>query len=126
MPEYLVKQFVISIDRNYDDSVIDACDGIPAIEGLQDFYISDIERIYEDGSDRVYIDWYSPVLYVKEDGGEVYDPQYQNHNEYQRSKVNKHGDLFIEVGATAELDSIFPDDVINADVYTVFERQGGK
>jgi hypothetical protein len=85
---------------------------------LRDCYISYIDRIYADGSDRVYIDWYSPVLYAK-DGVDVHDPKYQNHNEYQRSKANKHGDLFIEVSATAELDSIFTDDVINADGYIV-------
>jgi len=34
------------------------------------------------------------------------------------------GDLFIEISKTTELDRIFPDDVINADDYAVFERQG--
>jgi hypothetical protein len=62
------------------------------------------------------------VLYVK-DGVDVHDPKYQNYNEYQRSKTNKHGDLFLEISATEELDSVFPDDVVNKDDYIVGEMQ---
>jgi len=64
------------------------------------------------------MNWHGEVLCVK-DEREVNDPQYQNHNDYQRVKTNRHGDLFIEISEKAELDDIFPNEVINADNYTV-------
>lgn len=106
--EYWAKQFVISIDRNYKDCTCEF--SVDAMDCLRDCYISFIERIYENENvrDKVYIDWFI---------------QYQNHNVYQRSKSNKHGDLFLEISEQAELDSIFPDEIINADNYTVLGKR---
>ena len=109
-----VKQFAISIDRGYTDIARDALieeefGGTSAMVALREFSIVDIDCIWEGGIESwIYVDF------------SIGDMQ----NKYQRWKTNKHGDLFIEVSATAELDSIFPDDVINADDYTVTERQG--
>ena len=106
--QYWAKQFVVSIDRSCSDYTSEC--NVTAKECLLGFaYISYIELIYEGESrrDRIYIDWFT---------------QYINHNVNQRSKANKHGDLFLEVSETAELDSIFPDEVINSDDYTVYER----
>jgi len=118
--EFFTSKLLVSIDRNYISSTDEYT--AYAMDWLRDLKnILYVECIYEDRRGRIYIDWFKPVLYEKGDGGKVYDPQYQNHNEYQRSKINNHGDLFIEISENAELDSIFPDDVINADDFTVGE-----
>ena len=117
--KYWAKQLVLSVDRNYKANTLEY--DVDAMGCLQnDRSISSIERIFEYGGekDSVYFDWYGEVLYVK-GGVEWYDPKYQNHNEYQRSKTNKHGDIFLEISEKAELNSIFPDEIINADDYTV-------
>ena len=123
---YWVKSLVLSIDRNYKGCICNVFDDEQSKDCGMDCLskgknISSIKRTYEDGSsDRILVNWYGEVIHVK-DERKVYDPQYQNHNEYQHSKTNKHGDLFVEIGEKAELDSIFPDEVINADDYTVEE-----
>ena len=116
---------IISIDRSYKECMRSWSDGdyvkgVFALEYLsaRNIFISDIDCIYEDGSEeKVHIEWFSYILYVDKNGKSVYDPQYQNVNKYQRSKTNKHGDLFIEISIESKLDIIFPDDVINADDY---------
>jgi len=121
---YWVRSLVMSIDRSYKGCVYNILgdlysedDGMNCLKDGNN--ISSIKRIFYNGSsDRIWVNWYGEVLCVK-DEREVYDPQYQNHNEYQRVKTNKHGDLFIEISEKAELDNIFPDEVINADNYTV-------
>jgi hypothetical protein len=123
-------ELTLSIDHSYKEYISswfdgEYIDGVLAMDYLRawNMFISDIDCIYEDGDEeKIHIEKFDYVLYVNENGNTVCDPQYQNVNRYQRSKINKHGDLFIEISAMAELDSIFPDDVINADDYTV----GGK
>ena len=120
---YWVKSLVISIDRNYKGCICNVFDDEQSKDCALNYLgkgknISSIKRTYEDGSnDRIWVNWFGEVLHAR-DGYEVYDPQYQNYNEYQRSKTNKHGDLFIEISEEAELDSTFPNEVINAGDYT--------
>ena len=124
--EHISYDVIISIDRNYKGHYFDVCGhehcnscAITCLRNCQNITI--IKHIYEDGSnDVINVNWYDEVLYVK-DGRNIYDPKYQNHNEYQRSKSNKHGDLFIVIEPNNRLDKIFPDEVINADDYTVGE-----
>ena len=126
-PEYTVKQFVISIDRNCLGAIYCLLTGEhindDAMDWLRTCQIVQIDCIYEDGSEKDTVQpvRYDEVLYIQEDGSKVYNGDFMNHNEYQRSKVNKQGDLFIEISEKAELDSIFPDEIINADDYIVRE-----
>jgi hypothetical protein len=49
-----------------------------------------------------------------------WDGAHSEWNEWQRSKLNRHGDLFIAIGEDAALlDRAFPDEVINTDGYEV-------
>jgi len=73
-------------------------------------HITSIQRIYDDDSEEHC--FYYPAWNIT-------DEPLQCENSYQRSKVNRHGDLFLEISENAELESIFPDEVINADDYTV-------
>jgi hypothetical protein len=132
-PRYIAKQFVISINRSYKEfnqsvfyNDVDKSGNDYPVDYLRDSNnILTVTSVYADGSksDFIYIDWFYPVL-NDENGVKIHDPQHEHHNKYQRSKVNKHGDLFIEVSENIELDNIFPNDVINADDYTVGEMRG--
>jgi len=63
------------------------------------------------------------VKLLRKVGAERFNEHWDIHNEYQRSKTNKHGDLFLEISETAELDNIFPDEIINADDYSIYDMQ---
>ena len=86
-----------------------------------------LKRIYEDESESgsIFIEWFDAALH-KKDGANIHSPYYQNHNVYQRSKTNKHGDLFLMVSEKGELDSMFSDEIVNADDYTVYRNGCGQ
>ena len=74
-------------------------------------HITSIQRIFADNSKEQC--FYNPVWL---DNGK----SIQCVNPYQRSKINRHGDLFLAIYADMGLlDSFFPDEQINANDYAV-------
>jgi len=109
---FSVGQFIISIDCRLKDyrNDKDSCRH-NYIERLdQPCHIVSINLIYDDGSESesFYPTWHDT------------DEDWQCENPWQQSKRNKHGDLFLEIGEQAELNSMFPDETINAEDYNVF------
>jgi len=110
-----VRQFIISFDRGLKDYSNDKDsyhhNYLERIE--QPRHIASIKLIYNDGSESesFYPTWHDT------------DEDWQCENPWQRSKRNTHGDLFLEIGENTELDSMFPDETINADDYSVLSEK---
>ncbi|MDL2273885.1 hypothetical protein LJC34_05035 [Oscillospiraceae bacterium OttesenSCG-928-G22] len=112
--EHFAERFIISIDRKIDTVCLkwefseSGASNLDRILGAG--YIHDVRRIYDDGG----LEEYCNVIWKLD---EAKTPPHDN--PYQRSKRNRFGDLFLEISEEAELDTIFPDDSINADGYFV-------
>ena len=101
---YVVHGFSISIDRKFNGK---------NKERLQDpNCIVNIRRVFNDGEKKYGV--CSPIT-----GCNSY---MRNFIPNVRFKTNKHGDIFWGVYADVDmLDSMFPNEIINADDYTVFQ-----